>query len=59
MLTDDLASQSGPLQFAVTFLKDNLFKAVKLVGRGDVTDRGMQSNRVSKKGSFYFFEKVE
>ena len=45
-MTGDLASQSGLLQFAVTFLKDHLFKSLKLVGRGDVTDRGMQSNSV-------------
>ena len=42
----DLASQSALLQFAVTCLKDHLFKSLKLVGRGDVTDRGMQSNGV-------------
>jgi hypothetical protein len=38
--TVDLASQSGLLKFAVTLLKDYLFKSLKLVGRGDVTEAG-------------------
>ena len=45
-MTGDLASQSVLLQIAVTFLKDHLFKSLKLVVRGDLTDRGMQSKSV-------------
>ena len=42
----DLASQSSLLQFAVTFLNDDQFESLKLGGRGDGTDRGMQSNGI-------------
>ena len=46
VLAGQLASQAGLLQLAITFLKDHLFESLKLVGRGDVTNRGMQSNGV-------------
>lgn len=46
LLAGQLASQSGLLQFAVTFLKDHVFESLKLVGRGDVPDRGMEPDAV-------------
>jgi hypothetical protein len=46
VLAGRLASQAGLLQFAITFLEDHLSESQKHVGRGDVTDRGMQSNGV-------------
>ena len=46
LLAGELPSLPGFLELAIAFLKDDMFQALQLVGGGDVSDRGMQSDRV-------------
>jgi hypothetical protein len=46
LLSGDLPLLPGLLQLAIAFLKDDVFQALQCVGRGDVSDCGMQSDRV-------------
>ena len=46
LLAGDLTSLPGLLELAIMLLKDHLLQSLQLVGRGDVSDRGMQTHRV-------------
>jgi len=46
LLAGELPSLPSLFPLAIAFLEDDLFQALQLVGGGDVSDRGMQPDRV-------------